>query len=138
MKSTASDRIKQTIIKNAAEIVRLHTHTKQAFAQRNQSPEKWSEFYQAGVDFASHYNSLAFPRGLNGAYERIDSGDPVTIEEAICFLEVRPYFIRSGYMFKDILRKCNRAQLSPAQAARLEVVKEKQDEWKRLKSLKAY
>jgi len=62
----------------------------------------------------------------------------VTIEEAICFLEVRPYFIRSGYMFKDILRKCKRAQLSPAQAARLEVVKEKQDEWKRLKSLKAY
>lgn len=136
MKLTASDRIKQTIIENAAEIVRLHTLTRQAFTQRNQSQEKWNEFYQAGSELSSRYNSLAFPRGLSGAYERIDSGDPDTVEEAICFLEVRPYFFRSGYMFKDILRKCKRAPLSPEQASRLETVKEKLAEWRRTKLLK--
>jgi hypothetical protein len=134
-KSKDSDRIKRTILENAAEIVQLDNRRRKASAQRNQSPEKWGEFYQASVELSSRYNSLAFPRGLNGAYERIDSGDPETIEEAICFLEVRPYFLRSGYMFKDILRKCKHAPLSPKQTARLEVVKEKLAEWKRTKSI---
>jgi hypothetical protein len=135
-KSADSDRIKRTILENTAEIVRLDTLRRRAFALRNESPGKWSEFEQAGKERASRYNSLAFPRGLNGAYERIDSGDPDTVEEAICFLEVRPYFFRSGYMFQDILRKCKRAPLSPEQAARLAVVIEKMAAWRRLKSSK--
>jgi hypothetical protein len=136
MKSIKSDRIKQTIIENTAEIVRLDTLRRKAFEQRNQSPEKWDEFYQAGTELSSRYNSLAFPRGLNGAYERIASGDPDTIEEAICFLEVRPYFLRSGYMFRDILRKCKRAPLSPEQVSRLDAVLEEVAEWRRSKSTK--
>ena len=34
----------------------------------------------------------------NSAYAGLN-----TVEAAICFLECRPYFFRSGYMFKDIL-----------------------------------
>jgi hypothetical protein len=80
--------------------------------------------------------SLAFPGGLDGAYERIVSGDPEAMETAICFLELRPYYFRSGYMFEDILRKCKRAPLSPEQASRLETVREQLAEWRRTKLLK--
>jgi hypothetical protein len=59
------------------------------------------------------------------------------MEAAVCFLEVRPYFFRSGYMFKDILRKCKRAPLSREQSARLEAVMAGLAEWRRRKNSKA-
>jgi hypothetical protein len=43
-KSADSDRIKRTILENTAEIVRLDTLRRRAFALRNESPGKWSEF----------------------------------------------------------------------------------------------
>ena len=52
------------------------------------------------------------------------------MEAGICFLELRPYFFRSGYMFKDILRKCKQAPLSKSQAARLATVVEKFAAWR--------
>lgn len=132
--SKNSERIKRTILESALELVQLDARRRKLFALRGESPEKWNEWLLASAELSSRYDSLAFPRGLNGAYERIDSGDPQTIEEAICFLEVRPYFFRSGYMFKDIFRRCKRAQLSQEQIERLAVVIEKMAEWKRRKA----
>ena len=40
------------------------------------------------------------------------------IEIALCFLEVRPYFFRSGYHWKTILQKCKRAPISGEQSER--------------------
>lgn len=54
--------------------------------------------------------------------ERLIEGDLETMEAAICFLEVRPYFFRSGYMFDGLLRKVKHAPLSLEQRARLQVV----------------
>ncbi|MDP1270927.1 hypothetical protein, partial [Klebsiella pneumoniae] len=65
-----------------------------------------------------------FPGGFDGALQRLLEGDLVTIEAALCFLECRPYFFRSGYMFKDILRKAKKAPLSSEQRERLEHVVE--------------
>ncbi len=131
-----SDRTKQMIREYAAEIVELSKKLHETHKQRELSPEKWNEWLQVYSGSYQRYMSLAFPGGLEGAYERIVSGDPEAMEAAICFLEVRPYFFRSGYMFKDILRKCNRAPLTPKQAVRFEAVKEKLAEWKRRKLLK--
>ena len=113
------DGIKRTIRENAAELVRLHARIHETYAERRLSPKSWSEWEQACDEFHGRGNSLAFPGGFDGAYNRILSGDRETTEAAICFLEVRPYFFRSGYMVKDILRKCKRALLSPEQAFRL-------------------
>ena len=55
-------------------------------------------------------------------------GDQHTIEAAHCFLELRPYFFRSGYMRKELLRKINRGPLSLKQLARLQVAQERQAE----------
>jgi len=128
-----SDRIKKTIRDNAAEIVRLHTRIHETFALRELSSQSRIEWERACAEFHSGYDMLAFPGGCSGAYERIVSGDPEAMEAAICFLELRPYYFRSGYMFEDILRKCNRAPLSSEQAVRFEAVKERLAEWKRSK-----
>ncbi len=68
--------------------------------------------------------------------DKITYGDPEALEAAICFPEVRPYFFRSGYMFKDILRKCRRAPLSRNQADRLRANEKRLLEWREQKAAK--
>jgi hypothetical protein len=128
-----SDRIKQSIRESAAEIVRLHSHVHETLTEREKSPEKRREWEKACAEFHSRYDRLAFPGGYTGALQRISSGDPAAVEAGICFLECRPYFFRSGYMFKDILRGCRRAELSSEQATRLEVIEAKLVEWQKRK-----
>jgi hypothetical protein len=128
-----SDRLKQRIRENAAEIVRLHSRIHETLAHRGKNAEKRREWERACAELHARYDKLAFPGGYGGALQRISSGDPETMEAAICFMECRPYFFRSGYMFKDILRRCRRAPLSSEQAARLKVIEEKLAEWRRRK-----
>ncbi|MGV7222302.1 MAG: hypothetical protein ACQ9MH_12330 [Nitrospinales bacterium] len=72
--------------------------------------------------YFDYYDSLAFPGGYAGALDRILEGDPKAMEAGICFLEVRPYFNQSGYMFKDIIRKLKKAPLDEDQRKRFEAV----------------
>jgi hypothetical protein len=58
------------------------------------------------------------------------------MEATICFLEVRPYFFRSGYMFDALLRRAKHAPLSPEQSARLQVVVAGLRAWKASKRKK--
>jgi len=126
--------IKQSITANAEKIRQLHSRVRQTFQQRTQSEKRKQEWKEACRDLHANYNRLAFPGGYNNALARIIAGDPQTMEAAICFLEVRPYFFRSGYMFKDILRKLKKAPLSK-ESTRLEIILQKLDEWRRSKQL---
>jgi len=128
-------RLKKTILDNAAEIVRLHSRIHETFKLRSQSAEKRDEWKQAFVELHNRYNMLAFPGGYDDALDRIISGDPEAMEAALCFLECRPYFFRSGHMFKSILRKCKKAPLSKVHTSRLNRVIEKLAEWRQRKSL---
>ncbi len=67
-------------------------------------------------------------RWLKG--DRILAGDSEAIEAALCFVELRPYFFRSGYMFKALLPKLKRAPLSATEAARLQTVLSAYDAWR--------
>ena len=131
-----SDRIKEQILKNAGEIVRLHSRIHETVRHRHESAGKRLEWEKACAEFHTRYSNLAFPGGYAGALDRITAGDPNTIEAAICFLECRPYFFRSGYMFKDIVRRCRRAPLTPKQAARFRSFEAKLTEWKKQKEAK--
>jgi hypothetical protein len=128
------DLVKEAVLKNALEITRLHSRIHETLRFRNENPAKRDEWERACAEFYARYDQLAFPGGYEGALERIVSGDPETMETAICFLECRPYFFRSGYMFKDILRKCKRAPLSEEQKLRLNAILEKVEEWRRRKA----
>jgi hypothetical protein len=123
-------RLKRQILEGTTEIVRLNARIKETLRDRGKSPAQRREWEQSRAEFHERYTGLAFPGGHDGALERISSGDPETMEAAICFLECRPYFFRSGFMFKDILRKCRRAPLSSNQKARLETLEEKLAEWR--------
>lgn len=112
--------MKQLIEHNAEECRRLHARIHETFKRRNASREKMAEWVLACEEFHARYDALAFPGGYSGALERLASGDEFTIEAALCFVEARPYFFRSGYILKALLPKLKKAKLNPSQIARLE------------------
>ena len=113
-------RLHESILANAEEIGRLNARIKETARLRNRSPEDNKNWQLACEAFHAHYDALAFPGGYSNAFERIAASEPAAVEAALCFLEVRPFFFRSGYMYKDILRKTKRASLNKEQATRLE------------------
>ena len=125
-----SDAIKVAIEEGAAEIARLHARIHDTVRFRDSGPQQRDAWKQACSEFHSRFSELAFPGGYDGAIERIKAGDPFSIEAAICFLEARPYFFRSGYMFSEIMRKVRRAKLELDQAQRLEALSRRQALWR--------
>lgn len=98
----------------------LHNRVRETFKLRNTSPEARAEWSQACDEFHSQYDALAFPGGYRVAQENIQAGDNYAIENAIAFLEVRPYFFRSQYMRTKLIRLLKRAPLTPRQTQRLQ------------------
>jgi hypothetical protein len=127
------DDMREFILHNAEEINRLHSRIDQTFKERNKNEQKNAEWKSACEEFHNRYDELAFPGGWEGALDRIILGEPQSMEAALVFVECRPYFFRSGYMFKDILRKLKKAPLSIDQKKRLQVVQEKYSEYKKSK-----
>lgn len=112
----------EEILRNARRINELKARIDKTVKFRDKNEHKRKEWQNACSDFHKEYYSLAFPGGYEGALERLLDGDSKTMEAAICFLEARPYFFRSGYMFKDILRKAKKAPLSEDQRKRFNKV----------------
>jgi hypothetical protein len=133
-----SAKIKEQIEEDAAELRRLHSRIHETVKRRDESQalrELWS---QACAEFHARYASLCLPGGWDGGfYARVAAGEPAAVETALCFLEVRPFFFRSGYMWKDILRKCRRAaaedRMRADHAARFALLQERVAAWKALR-----
>jgi hypothetical protein len=113
-----SERMRERIRENAKEITLLRERFQQS-TNVAITPAQWLEY---STEYRARYDVLAFPGGLSSAYERLLAGDPEAMEAAVCFLEVRPYFFRSGYFYKQLMRKCRRAPLTSDQRARYEEV----------------
>jgi hypothetical protein len=126
--------IKKAISDGATEIVKLHRHIHDAARYRDKGPAQLGVWEKACAEFHSRYDALAFPGGHDGAVDRILNGEQFTIEAALCFLELRPYFFRSGYMFSKLLRKVKRASLTPDQVTRLQAVLARQALWRQRKA----
>lgn len=120
--------VKALIQRNAAEIVRLHERVNETFRLRTQDRESEELWKCACAELNARFDGLAFPGGYATAGARILAGEADAVEAALCFLELRPYFFRSGYIFKTLLRKMKRAPISPAQADRLRAVLQRQAE----------
>ncbi|WP_142988415.1 hypothetical protein [Granulicella rosea] len=128
----STEDLKELICRNAHEIVRLDSRVHETYKVREQSDEKHLEWHRACVEFQARYDQLRFPGGYDRGMvrDRVSEGEPHAMEAAVCFLELRPYFFGSGYMFEELLRRCKRAPLSTAQAARLDVVIQRLLEWR--------
>jgi hypothetical protein len=121
------------ILKNAAEIQHLHADMHKKHKLRAQGPIALTDWQTAAAIFNNRYNDLAFPGGYDGALDRLLAGDVLAMETSICFLELRPFFFRSGYIFKDLLRKARKAPLTEDQRKRLEVVERAVLQWRNRK-----
>ena len=125
------DRLRAQMIKNAAEINRLHQLIQQDFGAHPNGDSLYEEWVEARKHFHSRYSQLCLPGGWDESFaERLKSGESRAVEAALCFLEVRPYFFRSGYMWKDLLRKCKRAPMSAEQAERFSTLLSRYERWK--------
>jgi len=132
--SDKREELRKKMIENAAEINRLHHRIHETCKRRDESEDLHQEWSQACAEFHAHYAELCLPGGLNpDFYDRLRAGDPDMIEVALCFLEVRPYFFRSGYHWKTILQKCKSAPMSGEQFERFRDLLEKYKQWRNLR-----
>ena len=125
--------VKKMLLNNSSEVSRLHAVVHETWRHRDENPEAHHAWVQAAEEFRNRYDELAFPGGYEGALERLLEGDSLAMEAAICFLELRPYFFRSGYMFKDFLRKSRKAPLTQNQKTRLAAIEAAVSEWRKQK-----
>jgi hypothetical protein len=130
-----SEDLRAAIRENGHELARLHARIHETLKHRGVSADLRAQWETACTEFHARFDSLAFPGGYEGALDRISSGDALAMEAGVCFLECRPYFFRSGYMYKDILRRLKLAPLSESQALRLQMILERLKEWKSLRKL---
>ena len=125
-----TESIRERIDLGAREITRLYQRIDETFAHRGEGKAQRDLWSNACSEFHSRYSELAFPGGYDGAHERILAGESLAVEAAICFLERRPYFHRSGYMYKQLLRKVRRAPLTTEQSKRFAIVLIRVQEWR--------
>jgi hypothetical protein len=126
------DSIKRQIEANAEEIRRLHAIIHSTFFTKTKSPAHLKEWQEACSEFHAKFYTLSFPGGYERARERITAGDPPTIEAALCFVECRPYFFRSGYMFEAFMRKLKHANFSKAQSERFQYALSRLKAWREI------
>lgn len=125
-----SQRLKRQIETHAEEIRRLHAHIRETFARRTKGSAELKAWQEACADFHARYDALAFPGGAATAKERVLQGEPDAVEAALCFVEARPYFFRSGYLFQSLQRALKRAPLSEAQQTRYADVSARYRAWR--------
>ncbi|MBA0342288.1 hypothetical protein D7U87_16485 [Stenotrophomonas maltophilia] len=107
---------------NADEINRLRQLIRDTAGARWRGPEERERHAAACAEFHQHYERLAFPGGYANALKRLAEHDPNTLDVALTFLEVRPYFFRSGYMWKTLLKRVQRVAMGTKQHARLQKI----------------
>ncbi len=74
--------------------------------------KSWKSFHKT-------FDGLAFPGGLERGLRLIKQKDPATIDAAITYLEVDPYFFKSGYIMQNIARLLKKIDLTKEQVARI-------------------
>jgi hypothetical protein len=73
-------RIKDRMLQNAAEIVRLHTRIDETLKDRSTSDAGRSAWRQACAEMHQRTNQLAFPGGYGEALEKFRIGDTSVVE----------------------------------------------------------
>ncbi len=132
-----SEKLRAQMVENAAEINRLHLRIHETLSRQSEGADFYQEWSRACQEFHERYGQLCVPGGWDGGFmDRLQAGEFHTVEVALCFLEVRPYFFRSGYMWKDLLRKCKRVPMNAEQASRFIALLERYSEWKENRAAK--
>ena len=121
--------IHKNILKSEAKIQRLHHLIGSTFAKRDDNKQSYESWQNACANFHQNYSALVFHSdNFEGEEDLIEllahnSANGVYAREfAICFIELRPYYFRSGYLYKRLLRKLKHAPLTQDQLSRYDKI----------------
>ena len=103
------------ISQNAARIRSLDDEVHRTFREQPHGPAH----HAACAAFHGSYDELAFPGGLKDGLSRLKQLEPQAVQTAVQFLEVDPWFFRSGYIKQEIIRRLKHAPLTRDQFASL-------------------
>jgi hypothetical protein len=110
------------IQETAKRVTELHTRIRETRKRRDSSPEARAEWSRACEAFRSQFDALAFPGGYEAGLQKIQGQEAGAIEDALAFLEVRPYFFRSQYIRTKLTRLLKHAPLTVRQTERFQKV----------------
>ncbi len=106
------------ILRSAETRNRLHQKVEETFAERDRSQATW----QAWTDACREFNETIVPTDylwLDKTQHRIKEGDREVIEDAILFLDVDPWYDRSGYLKERLVDSLRGAPLTDQDKARI-------------------
>jgi hypothetical protein len=103
---------------NAAVLRQLHRRIHETLGKRHLGPVQLKAWSDACGEFHDRYGALAMPGGYGAVLEGLERSDPGTIDIALCFVELRPYFFRSGYMYTRLAHRLKKCAMTPEQADR--------------------
>ena len=132
-----SDRIKQLMSDNAAVLRQLHRRIGETFNERSHGPVQLTAWVDACREFHDRYDDLAMPGGYDAVLQGLERSDPGAIDIALCFVESRPYFFRSGYMYTLLMRRLKACAKTQEQAERHARVVERAAAWRKHKKASA-
>lgn len=113
------------------ETLRQNIH--KTLKNRSKDRETWS---RACKKFHTHVSAMS--EFVNRIYKDHKIQDEETLEFCITFLEVDPFFFRSGYIKEEILTKIKRSDLSEKQIFRLRTILINAVEFRGSKEFKYY
>jgi hypothetical protein len=109
------------IRENTRELVRLNERIHETVRFRSRSEADRDEWGKACEEFHRRFDDLIFPGGSE-RWEAFLRRDPAEVNSAVAFLEVDPWFFRSGYLKQIIWDRLKRTYLNSEQMVRLERV----------------
>lgn len=110
----------QLILDEAAKLQQLHATVHTTWAHRDRDARfrrVWSDACDAFHTYVS-----AIDRYLDRACDEKRYTDREVIEFSICFLEVDPWFFRSGFLKQELLTRLKRTELDKSAKERLRAV----------------
>lgn len=112
---------KELIAHNAKILTRLHEAIDDSFPKRNRSDSHFAAWQRACEEFHAQYWTLFYPGGQD-CLMGLQQCDRKSVQTAINFLEVDPYYFRSGYTKEYIWKYITRCQLSSLEIERLHLI----------------
>ena len=116
------EKVRETLAENAGTLRELHKAIHTNFAVRHESKKNWQAWKHACAKFHASYDALAFPGGLERAFELLEASDLAVAEIAVLYCEIRPYYFRSGYHRTKFVRMLRRVTLPRQLAIRIDRV----------------
>lgn len=111
---------KAEIRKEAKEWEALREQVYATFKLRDRSAEDLAEWSEACKAWHGYSRPVLDTFESTAAMEQLATGDPELLELAICFVEVNPYYFRSGYLKKRLFRRLRGMALSEKARQRIQ------------------